>query len=643
MRVFLPTAVLADSCLLVTIGGAGEVMGLFYPSRDYAQNVRECLTAVHVPGIAHAPFSWLFEDQWQRSQQYVANATILETTLASTESAVRLRITDLVSPAAPVLARRFALRAGSGSSVPLTLLQYFHLVLGDVPGRQAVRYVAGADALIQTFRDIVVTVGGDRLDGFRCGKADDWPARSAKADMADGRLTRQTEDIGHVAFALALDLTVPASTEEERVLFVAAGGSERESLDRLQAARTQGFPALFDARREADRRRVASLRPVRVGSQSRPDLERAVLALCALQDEQSGAIIAAPEFDPDFRASGGYGFCWPRDGAYAALTLARLGLTDRADAFLAWCARTQRDDGLWWQRYWADGKPGPSWCAPDRLEQLDQSASVLHALAARSASVPPEEQGAFVARFGPMARRGVAALVERVADDGLHVPAMDLWESFRGTFANTSAAIHAALRDAADLVEAGADTQLAGVARAKADIVQQAVAERFWTGTYMARGLHADGSPDAAVDSSVFGVWHPYSLLSVTEPEAWRRLLATVDTVESHLGVALDAGPAIFRFQFDTYLGGAAGAVNTLWLARVLLLAAQAQQDGQPDVAAELRARATAYFDTCRRRLAGVGMVPELLGRTGDPYYWAAPHAWGTALYIECLLALERT
>ena len=641
MPVFLPTAVLADSGLLVTLGGAGEVMGLFYPSADHAQNVCECLPAAYAQSLPLEPFCWLFEARWQRTQAYADGSAILLTDLTCLEAQLGIQLTDLVSPDAPVLARRFVVANSSDEDVDLALMQYSHLALGDVPTRQAVRYLAGPDAIVQSHRDIAIAVGGDRLDGFRCGRAGDQQDHSAKADMLDGELTGQAEDIGRVDFAVSWKLGIPASGTVERVLYVAAGRSEAEAVERLEAARAAGFAALCEARRAADSRRLGSLKGLPVSASRRSELDRAVLALCALQDEGTGGIVAAPEFDPTFRASGGYGFCWPRDGAYAALTLTRLGMGDRADAFLGWCARAQREDGLWWQRYWADGIPGPCWCGPDRLEQLDESASVLHALGRRFAAVPDGQREHFARRFGEMARRGVTALVGRVRDDGLHAPAMDLWESFRGAFAYTSAAIHAALRDTAPLLEATGDHELAQRARAKAEAIREAVLGRLWLGSHMARGLHLDGTVDGAVDSSVLGVWEPFGLLSAADETDYGKLTATVATIEEHLGLTLDAGPAVFRFQFDTYLGGAAGGVNTLWLALTLFRAAAARQQNRPAEADSLRRRAARYFETCRRRLAGVGLVPELIGRPGQPPYWAAPHAWATALYSECLLALD--
>jgi len=112
---------------------------------------------------------------------------------------------------------------------------------------------------------------------------------------------------------------------------------------------------------------------------------------------ESGARIAAPEFDPFYSTSGGYGYTWFRDEAETSLAL--LGASDElgldADeellATASFFCRTQDADGSWPHRVWADsGKVAPGW-ANARIEganatagpndQLDQPASVVAFLA----------------------------------------------------------------------------------------------------------------------------------------------------------------------------------------------------------------------------------------------------------------------
>ena len=48
MTVYLPTAVVGNDHNLITLGSAGEIMGWFYPAKDHAQHIHECMPCVYV-------------------------------------------------------------------------------------------------------------------------------------------------------------------------------------------------------------------------------------------------------------------------------------------------------------------------------------------------------------------------------------------------------------------------------------------------------------------------------------------------------------------------------------------------------------------------------------------------------------------
>ena len=66
MAVYLPTAALGNSQLLVTLGASAEVMSFFYPDVDYSQNVYEGMTAVYVGAPGQGRFIWTWDSLWDR-------------------------------------------------------------------------------------------------------------------------------------------------------------------------------------------------------------------------------------------------------------------------------------------------------------------------------------------------------------------------------------------------------------------------------------------------------------------------------------------------------------------------------------------------------------------------------------------------
>jgi len=106
------------------------------------------------------------------------------------------------------------------------------------------------------------------------------------------------------------------------------------------------------------------------------------------------------------------------------------------------------------------------------------------------------------------------------------------------------------------------------------------------------------------------------------------------------LGCEIEGGPAIRRYDGDAYLGGTAGCVNTLWAALVRLGLALSSLADEPAEAERLAAGALDYVHTCLHHATGAGCLPELMTAAEYPY-WAAPHAWASALLVKCVLVYD--
>src|SRR5262249_17905513 len=103
--------------------------------------------------------------------------------------------------------------------------------------------------------------------------------------------------------------------------------------------------------------------------------ERSLLVFDTLADRATGALIAAPELDPDCVHSGGYGFVWARDLAFLVLAGLAAGRRDLVDGALVGLPRAQEPSGLGSQRPWTDGSLAPS----GNDHQLAEPGAVLFA------------------------------------------------------------------------------------------------------------------------------------------------------------------------------------------------------------------------------------------------------------------------
>lgn len=421
---FLPTAATGNSLSLATFGGAGEMMAFFYPHLDYAQNVREGMLAVHLHDCGENAFLWCFADCFQRSQYFKPETNILVTSLRHRDCDLTIETTDLLPPDEHALVRRVAILRGTGAP-RLTVMHYLNLSLGDVDRRNAVHYLPDSRTVVQQFRGTTVALAANRGFGLHTGTVQPGGGSATKEAMSHGHLAGPDQCMGDVDFAIAL-----AADDQPRweMVLVLAGASQRPQASD-DARRLADIPFAQHQERATERcgsilSRAAVGRPGELAEA----YDRAVLVLHDLFDRDAGTFIAAPEFDPYYAHSGGYGYCWPRDAAVSALTAARIGFPDMAEAFFNWCTRSQLDDGHWFQRYWTNATEAPSWCVRENEIQLDQTCAVLHA-ASLFADLLGERRSVFVQGFGESARRAAEAIIRHVGQDGLHRQSADLWLS----------------------------------------------------------------------------------------------------------------------------------------------------------------------------------------------------------------------
>jgi len=598
MPVYLPTAAIGNGYTLATLGAAGEIMTIFYPHIDFAQNVHEALPLLYAGSPGQGRLIWTWEGVFSRTQHYLGDSNILVTELQCDDPALQITLSDFIpAPEADepntAFVRAVAIKNVSSSEFRGAFGHYFDLRLGEVAGKQAVRYDQATGRFLQYFREIAVLVGGTVPDEVRCGKAGYQNERSAKVDLADGHLNGQVEDIGDVDFAHLFHLKLGPGESREITVIIAFGPDLRAAgatLDRLESTSVATLPARTQRYWQAHLERR---RPVAVGNDLQDAYKRALLMLAILQDAQTGSFVAAPEFDPQYDRCGGYGYCWPRDASEAADALSAAGYPEALERLVGWYRRAQQADGLWGQRHWAEGPIAASWAQHDGFYQLDQSAAALLSMC-RWALAGGREQERRMADTYPAIKAAASPLSALADENDCNVSACDLWETFKGSFAYTNAAFSVALQAAADCARAVGDGPAAQEWSALAEEAAAATLALF-NGKYFSRGLHEDNEPDNTVDSATLGLVEPFGIIDLDDTVQRGMCRDNLATVEGVLGCEIEGGPAIRRYDGDAYLGGTAGCVNTLWAALVRLGLALSSLADEPAEAERLAAGALDY------------------------------------------------
>src|SRR6266542_4572504 len=238
----------------------GEVERLFWPRLDRGSHLGALRFGVELDGVVE--------------QSYLLDANVLLTRGDGVE------LVDLVHELEPVLLRRIRAKAQEGRLV-VDCRPEFDGVKGglaaSVDGNRVVFYR----------RNVALALGAAGAEAFSTGLG-------------------ETEG----------GISVPF--RGDAVVALAFGASSREAVARLDAALQQDFNTLVTSRRRPGR-----LASAEQPSAAIPDVgtlyRRSLLVLDLLADRDTGAVIAAPELDPEFERSGGYGFVWGRDSRSSSL------------------------------------------------------------------------------------------------------------------------------------------------------------------------------------------------------------------------------------------------------------------------------------------------------------------------------------
>lgn len=342
--------------------------------------------------------------------------------------------------------------------------------------------------------------------------------------------------------------------------------------------------------------------------------ERSIDVLHALQDSQTGALMAAAEVDPHSRFSGGYGYSWPRDGAYLAAALGAFGFRERVEHYFRFLVETQDVSGTWWQRYLSTRHAGPSW---GRI-QIDEPATVISAAWLHFRRT---QDLFWLEKIWPTLIRGLRFLENfHAPEHPLGLPSHDLWEERMGIHAYSLGAVAAAFRAGAalagELSDRSAENHFMELGRALSEIV----AARFVPAdgpihrSLLGNGLGSE-EWDGAVDASLLGLISPFGIFQKRDASAKR----IVEQVRSKLWNPTVGG--VMRYEGDHYRGGNPWILTTLWLASI-------------DLGSGNTARAREAFHWAMSKATPHLMLGEQVHRESGQPCWVIPLGWSHAMLL---------
>jgi len=345
-------------------------------------------------------------------------------------------------------------------------------------------------------------------------------------------------------------------------------------------------------------------------SMPRPETVRTDLRVMDLLASPAGGRIAAPEFDPFYANSGGYGYVWFRDDASVSRHLLeagdRLGLetTEMLTESAEFLCERQLDDGTWPHRVWAiDGSLAPGWAnanvegnAESPEYQADQTGAVTAFLATLLRKRGSELDDDIRHMIHETVTEAVDALAADIAENDLPNPCQNVWEDTTGQFAHTAAAYIDAFSSVArsPLGSQVTDKALRGAIRVINGL------DNLWDeelGVYLMR--LEDGSPDHRIDAAALTLARAFQAYEAIEETTLRD--RQIDRLANHVSTTLDT---LFRNPRQSRVAGLARYEDDRWRT--------ADQDGE-----KIWSVTTAMGALAAAR---VGVMLNDRGRNGDAY-----------------------
>ncbi|MFD3158154.1 glycoside hydrolase family 15 protein [Haloimpatiens sp. FM7330] len=633
---YLIDGIIGNSKMLLSMYNDGRISRMWWPSIDFIQHVDEILDGVYVKDSDE--FLWRKGEQWKYTQEYIENTNILKSTAFNSKYQIEMESIDFCTAQDDVLVKKYTIRNKNSKPLALDFMFYSNLSISDSDRYNSVYFDKNNSALIHYKHEYNFSIGS-------CNKINGYTVGDAKAQVESGSLNGIEISQGTQG-ALSFELeTLKPGEEKEISIFIAAGLSNEKSIDELNRAKNAGVEKIYNETVDYWNEYVKKGVQVSTGNKEIDEIYvRSLLVVALMYNKETGAYLAAPEFDEDFTKCGGYGFCWPRDGAFIAYAMLKAGYKDMSKQFFEWAIRVQEKEGCWEQRYYMDGLKAPTWGL-----QIDETGSVLWGM---NEYFKETEDVTFIEKAWDSIYKGAEFLCNNI-DEETKLPkaSMDLWEERKAEHTYSSCAVEAGLRGAAKIAEKLGHSEVANKWLNCANVIKESIEEILWNEEKQSfyRGVKINISKeeydelkksndkvdvqirdngyedytkyyDDIVDSSLVGANYPFGTINAND----MKMIKTGEAVERYLWVNKVGG--LKRYEDDPYIGGNPWIITTLWLA---LYYNRINKVNEVDKLVKWAVN----------HKTPLNLLPEQIDKESGKTAWVVPLTWSHAMFI--LTAIE--
>lgn len=575
MSKFLNEAIIGNKNILATFSSKGEMLRIFYPSRDN----RQYLNYFHMGlKINDSDIIYLHDDINNVYKQYYETDTnILNTEIVNTYFEIKVLQTDFAMLKEDVIVRRYTLINENNIDLDVNLLVHSEL-LSDQNNFVGAKVVDGG--MMQYAHDFSLSTFA-RSHQLLSHQLNNSKENIRTAVIRDKDYIGMSND-SSASYSLG---TIKPNEKKEIEICILLNDNKKticEVENEIERIKKVDIQKEYSSCKSYWRKYVKEHDGLKL-EEPKSEYEekileiyiRSILLFPLLTNQATGGIIAAPEVDEERAHCGRYCYCWPRDAVFITRALDVLTMHKEAEKFYSvFCRNTQSKNGMWEQRFYTDGRLAPCWGY-----QIDETASVVYGVYTHYLYTKNEK---FLKENLQMCEKAIDFLKRYVNDifekkenpeyeNKYHV-SYDLWEMNEGIHLYSLASIYGAFdailniykilgKNVSDF-EGGNRLKNEKVAKSSKEIetlrtkLKKYINENLYDET---KSCYVRNEIDKKMDISLLGAVVPFKVFTPKE----KKVLNTVERI--NLSLRTYTG-GYQRFEQDHYMNGNPWVISNLWM-----------------------------------------------------------------------------
>lgn len=641
--------VLSNGSVHVGLNAYGLVHDFYYPYIGL-ENHAAGRNMMHRIGVwVGGRFSWLDDNSWHIEQAYEPEALIGITTAKSEALGITLEFHDCVDSEYDAFLRSISVVNHSDQQREVRLFMHQVFLISNSLSGDTAQYLPGEAAVLHYKGHRAFLVGaedhqGQTFDQYSVGMFGIEGKDGTFRDAEDGVLEGNAVEHGQVDSTIRSCLTIESHGSARVHYWIVCGKTHKMATALHKEIIRDTINHRQDVTEQSWRHWLSKSNEVRVNvPEEFSDAFRKSLLLTKSHVDSRGGVLASTDTTMLNYSRDAYGYCWPRDGAYALWPLLRIGYRDELQRFFEFCRRGLSPDGFLMHKYQSDGAIGSSWHPyvyagkPEPPIQEDETALVLFLCGQYYQQTNDEF---FLKHYYPILIKPMARFLASYIDHDTKLPhaSYDLWEEKFLTSTYTTAVVYGALEAAAELAEKADDKKSAITWQAAAADIKEAAQTMLYNQSrkFFYKGFHsgADGIKyDETIDISSFYGAFMFGLfpLHSTEVEQSYATLREVFNISDDPNVATPMP----RYERDRYNAvdpekGNPWFITTIWLAQYYL---ETDQDD----------RARSILRWVRDYMLPTGVLSEQIDPHNGEFVSVAPLTWSQAEFMNAVLDMIAT